>query len=66
MDADLKYKVEVLQEWYNQNGKPWTRTYLIYGPSGTGKSSLVAATVNYLSFDVYDLNIKEHRLNSWL
>ena len=42
----------------------------MYGPSGTGKSSFVAAMANFLSYDVYDINVskvlKDSDLNSLL
>ncbi|EEF47501.1 Mitochondrial chaperone BCS1, putative [Ricinus communis] len=34
------------------------------GPPGTGKSSLVAATANYLKFDIYDLELTRMRSDS--
>ena len=42
----------------------------MYGPSRTGKSSFVAAMANFLSYDVYDINVskvlKDSDLNSLL
>ncbi|XP_028788461.1 protein HYPER-SENSITIVITY-RELATED 4-like [Neltuma alba] len=43
------------KEYYRKVGKPWKRGYLLSGPPGTGKSSLIAAMANYLHFDIYDL-----------
>lgn len=45
------------KEFYNRTGKAWKRGYLLYGPPGTGKSSLIAAMANYLSYDIYDLDL---------
>ena len=36
------------KKMYKKVGKPWKRGYLLYGPKGTGKSSLVVAMANYL------------------
>lgn len=64
MDAELKNAVmEDLnrfisrKEFYKKVGRAWKRGYLLDGPPGTGKSSLVAAMANYLKFDVYDLQL---------
>ena len=50
------------KEWYKKVGRAWKRGYLIHGPPGTGKSTLIAAMANHLKFDVYDLEIS--RINS--
>ncbi|XP_047323029.1 AAA-ATPase At3g50940-like [Impatiens glandulifera] len=64
MDQDMKKMIiEDLnlfirrKEFYRTVGKAWKRGYLLYGPPGTGKSSLIAAIANYLSFDIYDLEL---------
>ncbi|EEF40802.1 Mitochondrial chaperone BCS1, putative [Ricinus communis] len=46
-----------LKDFYKRVGKAWKRGYLLHGPPGTGKSSLIAAMANYLNFDVYDLEL---------
>ncbi|KAK2990420.1 hypothetical protein RJ640_011168 [Escallonia rubra] len=38
-------------------GKAWGRGYLLYGPTGTGKSSLIGAIDNFLKLDIYDLQL---------
>ena len=45
------------KDLYENVGKTWKRGYLLHGPPGTGKSSLIAAMANYLKFNVYDLNL---------
>ncbi|XP_073144340.1 AAA-ATPase At3g50940-like [Henckelia pumila] len=52
------------KEFYRKVGKAWKRGYLLFGPPGTGKSSLIAAIANYLKFDVYDLELADLRSNS--
>ena len=62
MDPDLKQNIikdlnlfKSRKEFYNRVGRAWKRGYLLNGPPGTGKSSLVAAMANHLKFDIYDL-----------
>ncbi|KAH6780065.1 hypothetical protein C2S52_011302 [Perilla frutescens var. hirtella] len=62
-DLDLFLK---RKEFYRKVGKAWKRGYLLFGPPGTGKSSLIAAMANYLNFDVYDLELTDIRNNSEL
>lgn len=52
------------KELYRKVGKAWKRGYLLFGPPGTGKSSLIAAIANYLQFDIYDLELTDIRSNS--
>lgn len=64
MDAELKNKVKCdlelfvrFKQYYNRLGRVWKRSYLLYGASGTGKSSFIAAMARFLCYDVYDIDI---------
>jgi chaperone BCS1 len=54
------------REHYARVGRAWKRGYLLHGPPGTGKTSLVAAIANLLEFDVYDLELTTVSTNSHL
>ncbi|XP_051143400.1 AAA-ATPase At5g57480-like [Andrographis paniculata] len=54
------------ESFYQKTGRAWKRGYLLYGPPGTGKSSMIAAMANYLSYDIYDLELSEVSTNSEL
>ncbi|KAL0379359.1 UNVERIFIED_CONTAM: AAA-ATPase [Sesamum angustifolium] len=63
IDPDLKTKIQSeletfldSKQYYKQLGRVWKRSYLLYGPSGTGKSSFIAAVANFVEYDVYYLN----------
>ncbi|GER27961.1 P-loop containing nucleoside triphosphatehydrolases superfamily protein [Striga asiatica] len=45
------------KDYYKKIGKAWKRGYLLFGPPGTGKSSMIAAMANLLEYDVYDLEL---------
>jgi len=66
MNAELKNKIKAdldaflkSKQYYHRLGRVWRRSYLLYGPSGTGKSSFVAAMAKSLSYDVYDLDLSK-------
>ncbi|KAF7830756.1 AAA-ATPase [Senna tora] len=66
MDAELKNKVKSdleqfvkSKQYYHRLGRVWKRSYLLYGASGTGKSSFIAAMAKFLSYDVYDIDISK-------
>ena len=72
---DLELKKEVMEdfnnflngkEYYKRIGKAWKRGYLLYGPPGMGKSSLIASMSNYMNFDIYDLDLSGVRSNTEL
>ncbi|XP_047155015.1 AAA-ATPase At2g46620-like [Vigna umbellata] len=66
MEPDLKSKVKSdlesflrAKQYYHRLGRVWKRSFLLYGPSGTGKSSFVAAMANFLSYDVFDIDLNK-------
>lgn len=44
-------------EYYKRTGKARKHGYLLYGPPGTRKSTLIAATANFLNYDIYDIEL---------
>lgn len=54
------------REFYKRVGRAWKRGYLLHGPPGSGKSSLIAAMANFLCYDVYDLELTKVSDNSEL
>ncbi|GLJ34215.1 hypothetical protein SUGI_0687640 [Cryptomeria japonica] len=47
------------KEFYRRIGRSWKRGYLLHGPPGSGKSSLIAAIANHMRYDVYDLELTQ-------
>ncbi|CAI9109337.1 OLC1v1009141C1 [Oldenlandia corymbosa var. corymbosa] len=52
--------------YYTKIGKAWKRGYLLHGPPGTGKSTMIAAIANYMEYDIYDLELTSVINNSEL
>ncbi|OEL20944.1 AAA-ATPase ASD, mitochondrial [Dichanthelium oligosanthes] len=61
LDAFMKGK-----DYYAKVGKAWKRGYLLHGPRGTGKSTMIAAMANFLEYDVYDLELTAVKNNTEL
>ncbi|KAK1430745.1 hypothetical protein QVD17_13711 [Tagetes erecta] len=70
---DPKKKKEILndlmtfsksKDYYKKVGKSWKRGYLLHGPPGTGKSSMIAAMANLLEYDIYDLELTSVKDNT--
>ncbi|KAG6504077.1 AAA-ATPase At2g46620-like [Zingiber officinale] len=64
MDAEQKARVRADLEaflkgrdYYHRLCRVWRRSYLLHGPSGTGKSTFAAAMANFLGYDIYDLDL---------
>ncbi|KAG6027264.1 hypothetical protein E4U40_001637 [Claviceps sp. LM458 group G5] len=47
------------QQWYVDRGIPYRRGYLLFGPPGSGKSSLIQALAGELDFGVAMINLSE-------
>ena len=45
------------EAWYADKGIPYKRGYLLHGPPGCGKSSLVRAISNHTQRDIYSINL---------
>ncbi|KAK3156932.1 hypothetical protein QOZ80_2AG0113960 [Eleusine coracana subsp. coracana] len=63
MDPELKSRVRADLEsflkgraYYLRLGRVWRRSYLLYGPSGTGKSTFAAAMARFLGYDIYEID----------
>jgi mitochondrial chaperone BCS1 len=50
------------ENWYNEIGIPYRRGYLLSGPPGNGKSSLVTAIASTLQLDICVLNLSSRNL----
>lgn len=54
------------KDFYARIGKAWKRGYLLFGPPGTGKSTMIAAMANLLGYDLYDLELTAVKDNTEL
>ncbi|KAK8108868.1 hypothetical protein PG984_014669 [Apiospora sp. TS-2023a] len=45
------------EQYYNKKGKPYRRGYLLHGPPGTGKSSLVNALAGHFDLPIYTVEL---------
>lgn len=48
--------------WYIDRGIPYRRGYLLYGPPGSGKSSVIQALAGHLDYNICILNLSEKSL----
>ncbi|KAM1988482.1 hypothetical protein ACFX15_035621 [Malus domestica] len=55
MNAELKNKIRSDLE----NFRIWKRSFLLYDPSGTEKTSFVAVMARFLSYDGYDVDMSK-------
>lgn len=45
------------EQWYRARGVPWRRGYLLFGPPGTGKSSVIRALASDLGKDLASVSL---------
>ena len=51
------------EAWYEETGVPYRRGYLLHGPPGNGKSSVVKALAGELGMNIYLLMLSDAEMN---
>lgn len=55
-----------LKDWHNAKGIPWKRGYLLTGPPGTGKTSIVKALAAHHNLPIFALDLSTVNTNTEL
>jgi len=72
LDSDVKQKLlddmtdyldPLTRRWYSNRGIPYRRGYLLFGPPGTGKSSLSFAIAGYFKLKIYIVSLNSMAMN---
>lgn len=53
-------------EWYQERGLPWRRGYLLHGPAGNGKSTIIQVLASELQMPVYMLTLSDEEITDTL
>ncbi|XP_050542100.1 mitochondrial chaperone BCS1-like [Daktulosphaira vitifoliae] len=51
------------KSWYQDRGIPYRRGYLLYGPPGCGKSSLITALAGELNYNICVLSLNDTKMS---
>ncbi len=57
IDDILAFNAPERKAWYRERGVPYRRGYLLEGPPGTGKSTLILAIASLLELPIYVINV---------
>jgi SpoVK/Ycf46/Vps4 family AAA+-type ATPase len=62
---DIKWFISN-EKWYSNKGLAYKRGYILHGPPGTGKSSLIKAVANEYSLEVFNIELENIKTNTQL